>query len=217
MKQTNNNDSVNKQSFLVACPSCDLLADTSHLKHGETANCARCDHFLCQYKDDGIARSLSYSLSALVLLALACSFPFLSFKASGLESVMTLPQTALRLYDYGMTELSILVAAFILVIPLVILLLLLAICIPLYNNTPNPMLVKTGRMVFTLQHWAMAEVFLIGVIVSLVKIASMATVVLGISFWAYAGFTICFTLALSNLDRVQCWNAIEHLTAEPSS
>ncbi len=216
MKQTNNNDTDSKQSYLVACPSCDLLADTSQLKHGETANCARCDHFLCTYKDDGIARALSYTLAALVLLALASSFPFLSFKASGLESVMTLPQTALKLYDYGMVELSFLVAAFIMLIPLAILLLLLSVCIPIYRDKPNPLLVKTGRLVFSLQHWAMAEVFLIGVIVSLVKIASMATVVLGISFWAYAGFTICFTLALSNLDRVQCWNAIERLNAEPA-
>ena len=60
----------------------------------------------------------------------------------------------------------------------------------------------------------MAEVFLIGVIVSLVKIAAMATVEMGISFWAYAAFTICFTLAISNLDRVQCWSEIERLTPE---
>jgi paraquat-inducible protein A len=58
----------------------------------------------------------------------------------------------------------------------------------------------------------MVEVFLIGVIVSLVKIAAMATVVLGISFWAYVAFTICFTLALSNLDRYQCWHLIEQLS-----
>ncbi len=59
----------------------------------------------------------------------------------------------------------------------------------------------------------MVEVFIIGVIVSLVKIAAMATVVLGISFWAYAGFSICFTLAIYNLDRYQCWERIEQLGA----
>jgi paraquat-inducible protein A len=57
----------------------------------------------------------------------------------------------------------------------------------------------------------MVEVFIIGVIVSLVKIAAMATVELGISFWAYAGFAICFTLAISSLDRYQCWERIEAL------
>ena len=51
----------------------------------------------------------------------------------------------------------------------------------------------------------------IGVIVSLVKIMAMATVIIGLSFWAYAAFTILFTLALSNLDRYQCWAMIEEL------
>ena len=60
--------------------------------------------------------------------------------------------------------------------------------------------------------WSMVEVFVIGVIVSLVKIGAMATVVLGIAFWAYAAFALCFTAALTNLDRVQLWERIEELT-----
>ncbi|MEZ5501490.1 MAG: paraquat-inducible protein A [Halioglobus sp.] len=66
---------------------------------------------------------------------------------------------------------------------------------------------------FLTQNWSMVEVFIIGVIVSLVKIAAMATVVVGISFWAYAAFTVCFTLAVSSLDRYQCWERIEALGA----
>jgi paraquat-inducible protein A len=213
----NNNNHFIVNDDMVACPSCDQLADTSSLLHGESAKCSRCGQFLTQYKTDGIKNALSYAISALILLALACSFPFLSFKASGLESIMTLPQTALELYRYGMPELALLVAAFILIIPLLILLLLLAVCIPLYFNKPSASLTLNARLIFSLQSWSMAEVFLIGVIVSLVKIASMATVVLGISFWAYAGFTICFTLALSNLDRLQCWKSIEQLNLGLSS
>jgi paraquat-inducible protein A len=55
----------------------------------------------------------------------------------------------------------------------------------------------------------MVEVFVIGVLVSLVKIGAMATVVLGISFWAYVGFAVCFTASLSSLDRLQMWREIE--------
>ncbi len=198
--------------FVIACPSCDYLTDTTELTNGQKATCSRCGHYLTQFKNNGISHVIAYTISALILLVFASSFPFLSFKASGIESVMTLPQTAWELYRYGMPELAILVAAFIIFIPLFILMLLLAISIPIYLNKPNTSLIWMCRLIFTLEHWAMVEVFLIGVIVSLVKIAAMATVVLGISFWAYAGFTICFTLALSNLDRLHCWNAIERLT-----
>ena len=96
---------------------------------------------------------------------------------------------------------------------LVILILLLILCIPLHYGRYRPWLVPVAKGIFLGQGWAMVEVFIIGVIVSLVKIASMATVVLGISFWAYAAFTICFTLALASLDRYQCWERIEQLGA----
>jgi paraquat-inducible protein A len=55
----------------------------------------------------------------------------------------------------------------------------------------------------------MVEVFIIGVIVSLVKIGHMAHVILGASFWSYVGFAICFTAALSGLDRLSVWREIE--------
>ena len=54
--------------------------------------------------------------------------------------------------------------------------------------------------------------FFIGVLVSLAKIAHMATVVLGISFWAYAAFTILFVMTITNLDRFQSWQRIEALS-----
>jgi uncharacterized paraquat-inducible protein A len=38
-------------------------------------------------------------------------------------------------------------------------------------------------------------------------------VILGISFWAYVSFAICFTATLANLDRVQLWERIEELSA----
>jgi paraquat-inducible protein A len=55
----------------------------------------------------------------------------------------------------------------------------------------------------------MVEVFVIGVIVSLVKIHHMATVVVGLSFWAYVGFSLCFAATMASLDRLQVWREIE--------
>ena len=80
------------------------------------------------------------------------------------------------------------------------------------TQRPYAFLPQLGRLIFILQNWSMVEVFFIGVLVSLVKIAGMATVVLDISFWAYAAFSILFTLAVSSLDRFQCWRRIEALS-----
>ena len=196
----------------LACPSCDLVFDVSGLADGETARCSRCGHFLTRYRADELSRVMAYTVSALILLALACSFPFMEFKASGLESMTTLPQTAIQLWRNGMPDLAFLVAAFIILIPAAVLILNVVLVGALMTQRPYAFLPQLGRLIFTLQNWSMVEVFFIGVLVSLVKIAGMATVVLDISFWAYAAFSIVFTLAVSSLDRFQCWNRIEALS-----
>lgn len=195
----------------VACHGCDLLVDVAGLKEGERASCPRCGHFLTRKRPDPYHRVLAYTTAGLILLVMANSYSFLSFSSSGLESVITLRQTPGAVWEYGMPEVAIMVAAFIIIIPAVVLVLLLALCVPLAKGVYRPWLVTVAKWIFLSQNWAMVEVFIIGVIVSLVKIAAMATVVLGISFWAYAGFSICFTLAVAGLDRYQCWERIEEL------
>ena len=195
----------------IACHGCDLLVDVSNLTDGNTADCPRCGGFLTRYRIDAYERVAASTVAALICLVLAGSFPFLSFAAKGLESVMTLRSTPQSLWQNGMPEVAVLVAAFIIVIPAIILVLLALIAFPLAQGKYRWWLRPAARAMFLIQGWAMVEVFIIGVIVSLVKIAAMATVILGISFWAYAAFAILFTFAVANLDRFQCWEMIEKL------
>jgi paraquat-inducible protein A len=197
----------------IACHGCDLLVNVASLEHGESAFCPRCGCFLTRRRNDAYDRVLAFASAGLIFLVLANSYPFLSFSSSGMESVMTLRQTPGALWDNGMPEVGALVALFIIVIPAAVLLMMLAICIPLSQGRSHPWLVPVTKGIFLSQNWSMVEVFIIGVIVSLVKIAAMATVVIGLSFWAYAAFAICFTLAVSSLDCYQCWERIEALGA----
>jgi paraquat-inducible protein A len=196
----------------IACSSCDLLLDLSGLADGETARCSRCGNFLTTYNANLVDRLQSYSLAAIIMLLLACTFPFMSFSRSGLASEMTLPQTAIVLWTNDMPILSLLVGAFIILVPAALLLLVQILSLLLKRRRPSAWPARIGRFLFALEIWSMVEVFLVGVLVSLVKIAKMATVVLGISFWAYAAFSILFTLTLVNLDRYQCWKRIEALS-----
>ena len=130
----------------LACPSCDLVFDVSGLADGETARCSRCGHFLTCYRADELSRVMAFTISALVLLALASSFPFMAFKASGLESVMTLPQTISELWRNGMPDLAFLVAAFIILIPATVLV-LVAILVGALFGTINPLLFKINFLI----------------------------------------------------------------------
>jgi paraquat-inducible protein A len=197
----------------TACLQCDLLLPRPTLGPGERASCPRCGAHLAAVPRDGLLRPFAFCSSAVVLLVIAVSFPFLSMKAGGLENAMTLPESGIALYRHGMVMLSIVVMAAILFIPTAILGLALALVGQLMRGRPAPWLAPVARLIFGLATWSMVEVFVIGVIVSLVKLASMADVVLGISFWSYAVFSLCLTAALSSLDRDYVWREIERTRA----
>jgi paraquat-inducible protein A len=193
----------------TACIECDLLVQVDPLDPGQRAHCPRCGHLLTSCVPDGLTRSLAFALASCVLLGLANSFPFLSLQASGLEQVMTLPRSALDLYREGYATLAVLVLGPIVGIPGLMLAIVIALLVPLRGHRPRPWLVACGRVLFAMSPWSMVEVFVIGVLVSLVKIGAMATVVLGISFWSYVGFALCFTATLASLDRFGLWREIE--------
>ncbi len=206
-----NDEALASMQQPVACHGCDLLVDVAGLQDGETALCPRCDHVLTRYRNQPYRIVVAYASAGLYLLLLANYYAFLTFSNSGLESTITLGEAPAALWRSDMELIAVLVAAFIIIIPAVVLLMLLVLCIPLNLRRYQPWLIPVAKGVFLTHNWAMVEVFIIGVIVALVKLAQMATVVLGIAFWAYAGFAICFTVALAHLDRYQCWRRIESL------
>jgi paraquat-inducible protein A len=201
-----------KHTALLACPSCDLVFDVGGMPDGSTATCSRCGTFLTRRCDDAFERVQAYSTAALIMLALACAFPFMQFSRAGFENTMTLPQTVLELWANNRHWLALIVAAFIILIPALVMAMALVFSTTLTRGANPTWLRPLARRMFHLLNWSMAEVFFVGVLVSLVKIAHMATVVLGISFWSYAAFTILFVKTLTNLDRFQSWRHIEALS-----
>jgi paraquat-inducible protein A len=196
----------------IGCLECDLLVMVDALSPGERAKCPRCGHLLTENTPDGLTRSLAFALAAAMLLMMSMVYPFLSIQANGLEKVMTLPQSAYELYLDGYLTIAILVMGPIIIVPAMMITALVALLLGIRQGKPARWLVPTGRFVFFLNPWSMVEVFVIGVLVSLVKIGAMATVIMGISFWAYTVFAICFLATLTNLDRVQLWERIEELS-----
>lgn len=193
----------------ITCPDCDLIIELPTLREGQRAFCPRCNHLLTHRGHRALERSTAFALAAVVFLVLANSYPFLSFRANGREQVMTLLQSAQELYRNGSEVLGLFVLAFIIIVPALIIISLLLVLIPIILRRRAIIGQHIwARFIFTLGPWSMVEVFILGVLASLTKIASMATIVLGLSFWAYIAFTLCFLIAVSSLDRYQFWRII---------
>lgn len=190
-----------------------MLITVPHVAEGERAVCPRCDSMITQRPRSGLERALAFSVAAAIFLIISLLYPFLSFSSSGLESVMTLPQASFTIYEERSTALAVIIFITIIGAPALMLFSLIALTVPLVLKLRVPWLRGVGKLLTVLTEWNMVEVFIIGVIVSLVKIMKLATVILGISFWAYIVFTLCLVAALSGLDRWRVWGEIEALSS----
>lgn len=199
-------------SFLnshTACHSCDLLVARPVLNDGEKARCPRCGHLLARRIRGGHSLSFACATSALIFLVLSLLFPFLTFEAQGIVQQMTLLQSAVVLTEQGYFSLALLLTLFILLLPGLFLLLLCSVLFSLALNRHDYWTRHLVSWLYRIEPWCMVEVFLIGTLVTLIKIAGMADVVLGMSFWAYILFTLTMTGALFGLDRHTLWADLE--------
>jgi paraquat-inducible protein A len=200
-------------SHQTACHECDLLITVPEIGEGERADCPRCGGLITARPRNGIQRALAFALAGVVFLIISLLYPFLSFSSSGLESVMSLTEASLTIYEERSTSLAVIIFVTIIAAPAVLLAAILALTLPLVLKIRVPWLREVGKLLTVLTEWNMVEVFIIGVIVSLVKIMKLATVIMGLSFWAYIAFTICLVAAMSGLDTWRLWAEIEDNSA----
>ena len=186
---------------LIACPQCDALHRCAVLAPRQTARCTRCGTVLFQPRPGAIAALLALSIAALALLTIALDYPFLGISASGLSAEASVIDAVRAFAISDMAPLSLLIAVLILVLPVLRLLLLIYVILPMLLGRPafpaaRPALRLHGR----LRPWSMAEIFMIGVAVAMVKVADMASLSFGPAFWAFAAVV----LLLAAKDALTC-------------
>jgi len=193
----------------VACGHCDLLMDAPKISEGQFAMCPRCGHKISRLRPKLMSQLTAFSLTALILLGLANLFSFITLNLNGNISEITLWQSAFDLYFAQYKYLAVIVFMVITVLPAIVIGLLLFFIAMIKLNIRWQGLSNVLRLIFSLMPWAMAEVFLVGVLVSLVKLVTIAQMDLGWSFWAYALFCLCYAKVLSLLDHYQMWSWLQ--------
>lgn len=201
---------------LIACHECDLLQRQVALALGDTAVCGRCGAPLYTHRRDTVDRTLALMLAAAVLFVIGNAYPVVSMELQGQRTNAMVWEGAWRLHQEGETLVGILVFLTAFVFPLVQIVGSFAILIPLRLGLAPRYLVPAFRIVEQARPWSMVEVFMLGVLVSLVKLAHMATVIPGIGMWAFFALIITLAAASSTLDPHEIWTRLEIAEDEPS-
>lgn len=198
----------------IACPDCDALYLAPALREGEQVICVQCHASLFNYHRNSLQRAAALTVAAAFLFVAANCFPFMTLRAGFRESQMILSQSTFGLEHQGSPYLGLAVGLFTLVAPTLIIGGLIYLLFGLLAGRRLPGAILLCRWVYRARRWNMLEVFLLGALVSLLKLGKLATLTLGISFWAFVGLIICLTAALSSIDYRELWARLEAIDRE---
>ena len=197
-------------SKLVACPQCDLLLKVADIDEASAARCPRCRTVMFAPRRSGVEILVALALASLVLMIVAISFPFLRMSASGLTSSASVFDTIAAFTGGVMAPLSVAIAGFIVFLPTLRLSALIYVVWPLmFARPPARGAASAFRLAARLKPWSMAEIFMIGVAVSLVKMVDMAKIEFGPAFWAFG----CLVVLVTAMDALMCERTIWRLLA----
>ena len=199
---------------LVACPQCDTLHLARDLPVNARAHCQQCGIVLMTSQPAAMAQVLSLALTAFIMMIAAVSFPFLTLNAGGLRNATSVIDAVLAFNDGYAFPLAVAVAFFIVVIPLVRLSALIYALGPLVREQrPRQGARRALALAERLRPWSMAEIFIVGVTVALIKVAGLATVTIGPAFWAFAGVVVITVLKDQLICRYSIWEALDRAKA----
>jgi len=200
-----------KTNNLVACPECDALQrEVPLVAHGE-AVCARCGAELFRNKPGSLDRTLALMIAAGIVFIGANSFPLMELEAQGMQSRTTILGTVLALHEAGWSLIALVVLATAIVVPFLQIGLSLAVLLPLKLGHVPRALGLLSRALDAVWPWGMVEVFLLGAMISMVKLTKIASVYTGSALYLIGAYAFLISAAVAAFDDRAFWNRVEEL------
>lgn len=195
---------------LIACPTCDALHLAGSVPVGAKGRCTRCGTVLAAPRERAMTQIVMLAATSLVLMVAAVFFPFLEISAGGMTRKSSVLDAAMAFSDGVTLPLTIAVAGFIIVLPALRLALIIYAVAPMaFGWHAARHAIPAYRLAEALRPWAMAEIFVIGVAVALVKVGGLATLHIGIAFWAFVLLVLVNVLNDNFMCRLTLWRTLE--------
>ncbi len=175
---------------------------------GGRARCPRCGSVLYRRVPDSLDRTLALALGGLLLFIAANAFPFLELKMQGNVTHTTLSTGVRSLFEQGSPIVASLVLLTTIVAPLLQIAALIFVLGPVRLGFRLPGQTPVFRLLRRVQPWSMMEVFILGILVSLVKLIGMAQIVPGIALWSFVLLIPVLAAASSSLDTEWVWRRV---------
>ncbi|GAC1502163.1 MAG: paraquat-inducible protein A [Steroidobacteraceae bacterium] len=192
-------------STVILCHACDLAQRGNAPPAAGSTRCARCRALLQRPANTSIDTAIALALCALVLLLIGNAYPLVALHINGSTRTTTLTGAAQGLYEQGYATLAVLVFLTTVVGPLLQIGTLLYVLVPLRRGLAAYGQKAVIRLLTRVRPWSFMEVFMMGTLVALVRLAKFAHVVPGTALWSCALLMLCLSALNGVSQPEQLW------------
>ncbi len=195
-------------SSVIACHDCDLLLHDKKVQSNRKASCPRCGAVLHITRPNSMNRTLALSLTGLILFIPANVMPVLTLEIMGLSTTNTMVNGIVLMAQGGYWWMSFLVFFCSILSPLLKLLLLAYTSAGYLFDWSGKSLSFSLKLYQRLDEWGMFDVYMLGILVSYIKMKDMGVLTPGFGLWAFAALLVVATACSAVFDPHAVWNKV---------
>jgi len=197
---------------VMVCPECDLLLEGMEVEPGRKLVCPRCRCRLLAPVANSVEKTLALSLTGLLLFFPGIFLPLLSLDIIGLESSGSIFTSARALVETGYVFTGVAVFLTSILIPIIKLMILFLVSLQIFFKRADRSTIFMFRSYKFLDEWGMLEVYMIGILVTIIKLLHMAKVQYDAGFYCFIGLLSATILSSVFLDEHHFWKEIARQT-----
>jgi paraquat-inducible protein A len=187
------------------CHDCDLVCQDAAVGPGEIGRCPRCHAHLSEAPRGTADSALALAVTGCVLIGVLNGFPLLALKFQSSQRDTTLVGAALEMWHHDMRLVALLVLVTTVLVPAGQIGLQAYLLWQLRFRRAWTAVRWPLRLLHHLRPWSMAEVFMLGLLVALVKVRDLADIVLGPAFWSCVSLIFITAALNARVDAGTVW------------
>ncbi len=188
------------------CPCCDLLVKKKPVNYHQKASCPRCKKVLEQPIKKTVEKTLALTLGALILFFPAIFYPLLTLNLLGLSQNQSIFQSIFSVFNDGYYLVALIIFITCILVPLFKISILFYVSLGLLKNWKLPWMHFWFRIYHAIDEWGMLEIYMLAVLVSIVKLESIAHLQFDIGLVIFSVYLLLSLLSSTFLDEEYFWH-----------
>ncbi len=201
-------------AHLTLCHDCDLVVELPAVGAEYLTRCPRCRAALPHDEHQGLQTPMALSLAGLILVIPANTLPIMTLSILGKSNANTMINGAWQLFESGYWWMSFLVFACSVLVPVLMLSLRFSVCLAIAVKAPLALVAPLLKTYQRLTHWAMLDVYMLGILVAFIKMMDLGDLVTGLGLYSFIALLLLSSWSTAVFNAKALWRELNGINPE---